>query len=52
MGPVYSIWNPAHPTFHKGVNIDSAVENGFLLQGKQKQCEPEWSMCTDYADGR
>lgn len=55
MGPLYSIRKAAQPTFLKGVNIDSAVDNWFLLQGKQKHCaaaEPEWSMCTDYADGR
>jgi len=45
----------AQPTFQQGVNIDSAVDNWFLLLGKQRHCaaaESEWSMCTDYADGR
>lgn len=43
------------PTFQLGVNIDSAVDNWFLLLGKQRHCaaaELEWSMCTQYADGR
>lgn len=50
-----SIREAVQSTFHQGVNIDSAVDNWFLLLGKQRHCaaaELEWSMCTDYADGR